>query len=81
MNFRSLTQIFSRTRSVPLNYEERPNIGKKKILIVDDNPDIRKLFALVLKNSNYKGWHLSKERQSFAAGGYLGGPDGAGHRE
>jgi two-component system cell cycle response regulator DivK len=53
MNFRSLTQIFSRTRSAPLTYEECPSIGKKKILIVDDNSDLRKLLALVLKNSDY----------------------------
>jgi CheY-like chemotaxis protein len=33
--------------------EECPTIGKKKILIVDDNPDLRKLLALVLKNSDY----------------------------
>ena len=53
MNFRSLTQIFSRTRSAPLTYEECSTIGKKKILIVDDNSDLRKLLALVLKNSDY----------------------------
>ena len=53
MNFRSLTQMFNRTRSVPLKYEEYPSIGKKKILIVDDNSDLRKLLALVLKNSDY----------------------------
>jgi two-component system, cell cycle response regulator DivK len=53
MNFRSLTQIFSRTRSAPLTYEKCPSIGKKKILIVDDNSDLRKLLALVLKNSDY----------------------------
>ena len=53
MNFHSLTQIFSRTRSAPLTYEECSTIGKKKILIVDDNSDLRKLLALVLKNSDY----------------------------
>ena len=53
MNFHRLTQIFSRTRSVPFKYEECPTIGKKKILIVDDNSDLRKLLALVLKNSDY----------------------------
>ena len=53
MNFRSLTQIFNRTRSAPLTYEECSTIGKKKILIVDDNSDLRKLLALVLKNSDY----------------------------
>ena len=53
MNFRSLTQILSRTRSAPLRYEECSSIGKKKILIVDDNSDLRKLLALVLKNSDY----------------------------
>jgi CheY-like chemotaxis protein len=53
MNFRSLTQIFSRTRSAPLTYEECPPIGRKKILIVDDHSDLRKLLALVLKNSDY----------------------------
>ena len=53
MNFRSLTQILSRTRSAPLTYEECPTIGRKKILIVDDNSDLRKLLALVLKNSDY----------------------------
>ena len=53
MNFRSLTQIFSRTRSAPWNYEKYPTIGKTKILIVDDNSDLRKLLALVLKHSNY----------------------------
>ena len=53
MNFRSLTQILSRTRSAPLRYEECSRIGKKKILIVDDNSDLRKLLALVLKNSDY----------------------------
>jgi hypothetical protein len=53
MNFRSLTQILSRTRSAPLRYEACSGIGKKKILIVDDNSDLRKLLALVLKNSDY----------------------------
>ena len=53
MNFRSLTQIFSRTRPAPLRYEEYPSIGKKKILIVDDNLDIRKLLALFLERSGY----------------------------
>src|SRR5437773_11854150 len=53
MKFHRLTQIFSRTRSVPLRYEECSGIGKKKILIVDDNSDLRKLLALVLKNSDY----------------------------
>jgi CheY-like chemotaxis protein len=53
MNVRRLTQIFSRTRSAPLRYEECSSIGKKKILIVDDNSDLRKLLALVLKNSDY----------------------------
>ena len=53
MNFYRLTQIFSRTRSVPLKYEECPSIGKKKILIVDDNSDLRKLLALFLKSSGY----------------------------
>src|SRR5260370_14470584 len=53
MNFRRLTQIFNRTRSAPLKHEEYPSIGKKKILIVDDNSDLRKLLALVLKNSDY----------------------------
>jgi response regulator RpfG family c-di-GMP phosphodiesterase len=36
-----------------LRYEECSGIGKKKILIVDDNSDLRKLLALVLKNSDY----------------------------
>ena len=49
MNFRSLTQMFYRTRSAPLTYEECSTIGKKKILIVDDNSDLRKLLALVPK--------------------------------
>jgi CheY-like chemotaxis protein len=53
MKFHRLTQIFSRTRSAPLRYEECSGIGKKKILIVDDNSDLRKLLALVLKNSDY----------------------------
>ena len=53
MNFRRLTQIFNRTRSAPLKHEEYSGIGKKKILIVDDNSDLRKLLALVLKNSDY----------------------------
>ncbi len=53
MNFYRLTQIFSRTRSVPLKYEKWPSIGKKKILIVDDNSDLRKLLALFLKSSGY----------------------------
>jgi CheY-like chemotaxis protein len=53
MNFRSLTQIFSRTRPAPLRYEEYPSVGKKKILIVDDNLDIRKLLALFLERSGY----------------------------
>ena len=35
MNFRSLTQMFNRTRSAPLTYEECPSIDMKKILIVD----------------------------------------------
>lgn len=53
MNFHRLTQIFGRTRSVPFEYEVCPTTGKKKILIVDDNSDLRKLLALVLKNSDY----------------------------
>jgi len=53
MNFRSLTQIFSRTRSAPLTYEECPSIGKKEILIVDDNSDLRKLLTRILENSDY----------------------------
>ena len=53
MNFRRLTQIFNRTRSALLKHEEYSGIGKKKILIVDDNSDLRKLLALVLKNSDY----------------------------
>jgi len=53
MNFRSLTRIFSRTRSAPLRYEECLSIGKKKILIVDDNSDVRELLALFLKSSGY----------------------------
>ena len=53
MNFRRLTQIFSQTRFGSLKYEECSSIGKKKILIVDDNSDLRKLLALVLKNSDY----------------------------
>ena len=53
MKFHRLTQIFSRTRSAPLRYEECSGIGKKKILIVDDNSDLRKLLGLVLKNSDY----------------------------
>ena len=53
MNFRRVTQIFSRTCSAPLKSEKWASIGKKKILIVDDNSDLRKLFALVLKNSDY----------------------------
>jgi two-component system, cell cycle response regulator DivK len=53
MNFYRLTQIFSRTRSIPLKYEKWPSIGKKKILIVDDNSDLRKLLALFLKSSGY----------------------------
>ena len=53
MNFRRLTQIFNRTRSALLKHEEYSSIGKKKILIVNDNSDLRKLLALVLKNSDY----------------------------
>ena len=53
MNFRRLTRIFSRTCPAPLKSEKCASIGKKKILIVDDNSDFRKLFALVLKNSDY----------------------------
>ncbi|HVR17628.1 MAG TPA: response regulator [Candidatus Limnocylindrales bacterium] len=53
MKFHRLTQIFSRTRSAPLRYEECSGIGKKKILIVDDNSDLRKLLALFLKSSDY----------------------------
>ena len=53
MNFRSLTRIFSRTRSAPLRYEECLSIGKKKILIVDDNSDVRELLVLFLKSSGY----------------------------
>jgi len=53
MKLHRLTQIFSRTRSTPLRYEACSGIGKKKILIVDDNSDLRKLLALVLKNSDY----------------------------
>jgi len=53
MNFRSLTQMFNRTRSAPLTYGKCSTIGKKKILVVDDNSDLRKLLALVLKNSDY----------------------------
>ena len=44
---------FLSTRSVPLNYEKCSSIGKKKILIVDDNSDLRKLLALFLKSSGY----------------------------
>jgi CheY-like chemotaxis protein len=53
MNFRSLTAIFSRARSAPLKYEESSSIGKNKILIVDDNSDLRKLLVLYLKKSGY----------------------------
>src|SRR6185295_15823663 len=53
MKFHRLTQIFSRTRAAPLKYEECSGIGKKKILIVDDNADLRKLLAFFLKNSDY----------------------------
>src|SRR5258708_22813379 len=47
MNIRSLTGIFRRTCSV------EKCIGKKKILIVDDISDYRKLLMLVLKESGY----------------------------
>ena len=50
MNFRSLTQILSRTRSAPLRYEECSSIGKKKILIVDDNSDLRKRESQIQQN-------------------------------
>ena len=53
MNFNRLTQIFSRTRFGSLQYEESCSIGRKKILIVDDNSDIRTLLALLLKHSDY----------------------------
>ena len=53
MNFHSLTQILSRTRSAPLKYEECSSIGKSKILIVDDNCDLRELLVLYLKSSGY----------------------------
>ena len=53
MNFRRVTQIFCRTAPAPLNYEECSSIGKKKILIVDDNSDLRRLLALFLKSSGY----------------------------
>jgi len=53
MNFRRVTQIFRRTAPAPSKYEKCPTIGKKKILIVDDNSDLRKLLALFLKSSGY----------------------------
>ena len=53
MNFRWLTQIFSQTRFGSLQYEECCSIGRKKILIVDDNSDLRKLLALILEHSDY----------------------------
>src|SRR6185295_17388517 len=40
MKFHRLTQIFSRTRSAPLRYEECSGIGKKKILMVLFMPDV-----------------------------------------
>src|SRR5882724_11606902 len=52
MNFRRITQIFSQTRSTHF-YEEYLSIGKKKILIVDDSSDLRKLLALFLESSGY----------------------------
>jgi len=48
-----LSSFEERTHSAPLRSEEYPTIGKKKILIVDDYSDLRKLLALVLKNSDY----------------------------
>ena len=36
-----------------LKSEECSSIGRKKILIVDDNSDLRKLIALFLKRSDY----------------------------
>jgi len=53
MNFRWLTQIFSQTRFGSLQYEECCSIGRKKILIVEDNSDLRTLLALILKRSDY----------------------------
>jgi CheY-like chemotaxis protein len=53
MNFRSITRIFSRTHSASLKYEECSNIGKKKILVVEDNSDLRKLLVLRIKESGY----------------------------
>jgi hypothetical protein len=45
--------FFCRTAPGPLKHEKCPTIGKRKILIVDDNSDLRKLLALFLKSSDY----------------------------
>ena len=37
----------------PVEHDECPNVVKNKILIADDNPDLRKLLALRLKESRY----------------------------
>jgi CheY-like chemotaxis protein len=53
MNFRSVTRIFRRPRSASLKYEECSSIDKNKILIVEDNSDLRKLLVLHIKESGY----------------------------
>ena len=37
----------------PVEHDECSNVVKNKILIADDNPDLRKLLALRLKESRY----------------------------
>ena len=38
----------------PVEHDECSNVVKNKILIADDNPDLRKLLVILLKNSSYE---------------------------
>ena len=38
----------------PVEHDECSNVVKNKILIADDNPDLRKLLVILLKNSGYE---------------------------
>jgi CheY-like chemotaxis protein len=53
MNSRDLRGIFRRAGSAPLKSEDFSSIGKNKILIVEDNPDLRNLLVLRLKGLSY----------------------------
>ena len=54
MNFRSTTQVLSQSDPAPSPYEKSSTSGKKKILLVEDNIDVRKLLVILLKNSGYE---------------------------